>query len=231
LYPPIDLVLEAERDFCALRHRLFTCTGHGLPPACELNANFLQNSTKGNRPCLASDRPVLLGLALLAERVVGMLEDMFRLAAIAANNTDKVNQELVWFGAGTPAGPSPSGRRLQRSCRSLMAAPCVSPVVETDRRLRIGDFVVDGQAKSQAMRRLLRRRARRMLGELRALEGTRKTRRRRETERDKLLDSTLDWGGSGALLGDSANLLVDDLIRRVEALQGAMALMRNDGMT
>ncbi|KAI0910984.1 hypothetical protein F4823DRAFT_561340 [Ustulina deusta] len=63
--PPIDLVLEAERDVNAIHHRLDAC--------------------------LASERPVLLGLALLAERVVDMLEDMFRMAAQSAQTVDKAS--------------------------------------------------------------------------------------------------------------------------------------------
>ncbi|RYP74943.1 hypothetical protein DL771_002727 [Monosporascus sp. 5C6A] len=67
--PPIDLVLEAERDLRALKQRLFACVGHA----------------HNGRDCLASDRPVLLSLSLLAERVVTMLEQTFRLAAGTAS--------------------------------------------------------------------------------------------------------------------------------------------------
>ncbi|KAI8627676.1 hypothetical protein F5Y19DRAFT_477212 [Xylariaceae sp. FL1651] len=49
--------------------------------------------------CLISDQPVLFGLALLAERVVGMLEDMFHLAARSAQSLEKAN-DLLW--SGTP---------------------------------------------------------------------------------------------------------------------------------
>ncbi|CAJ2506371.1 Uu.00g005010.m01.CDS01 [Anthostomella pinea] len=235
--PPIDLVLEAERDFCALRRRLFACTGHEyrpsanpelldphLPSSSSSNSDINMNNALRSREqsCRSSQRPVYLGLALLAERVVGMLEDMFRLAAQSAHNMDRAN-ELVWLGAspgpGQPAGPS--ARRMQRSFRSMLASPCVSPVVEANRSLRLDGFVVQGQAKSEALRRILRLRVGRMLSGLLALVEARRARRGGGPQ----LGGPLDWGGSGALLGSMADPLVNDLIRRVESMQGAMSLL------
>ncbi|KAI1500605.1 hypothetical protein F5X99DRAFT_385970 [Biscogniauxia marginata] len=231
LAPPIDLVLEAERDFCALRYRLITCTGHGhhrSPHPGNRNAGTdaeLPQDHAGThgQPCLTSDRPVLLGLALLAERIVGILEDMFRLAARSAHNMDKAN-DLLWYGApGMPAGPS-AARRLQRSFRSTLASPCVTPVVEANRDLRIGNLLVQGQAKSDALKRILRLRVDRMLGGLQTMKSALGV-KQSERERGQLMDGPLDWGGSRTLLRNMAGTLLDDLVRRIESMKGAMVLL------
>lgn len=220
--PSIDLVLEAERDFYALRFRLITCPGHrnrSYPGNAEADTEFPQDHLQ---PCLTSDRPVLLGLAVLAERIVGILEDMFRLAAQSAHNMEKANDSLLFGTPGMPAGPSE--RRLQRSFRSTLASPCVTPVVEASRDLRIGNFLLQGQAKSDAMKRILRLRVDRMLAGLETLKSVRGV-RQRERERGQLMDGPLHWGGSTTLLGNITGTLLDDLVRRVESMQGAMVLL------
>lgn len=228
----IDVVFEAERDFCALQHRLFTCTGHGLPPQQQQlgsDPNFvsLQSTNCRDRPCLASDRPVLLNLALQAEHVIGMLEDLFRLASQAAHALDKTDLGFSWPGSGGQDSGlvGPLARRLQRSCRTLWATPCVSPLVEASRDLRLGDFLVENPAKSKAMRRILTLRVDQML---QALQGMKRSRWRGERDDRRALDVPLHWGGSASLMSDLADTLLDDLIRRVETLQGAMVLIRND---
>lgn len=239
LTPGIDLVFEAERDFRALRHRLFTCSGHGLPrPQLQQEQGnndpssiFLQSTSINHRPCLSSDWPVLLSLTVLAEHMVGLLEEMFRLAAQSAHTLDKTNMEMSW--SGTAGGdqdqlpPGPSARRMQRSCRSLWANPCVPPLVEASRDLRLGDFVVENPAKSKAMRRILTLRIERMLH---ALQGMRRSKWIGEQNARQVKDEPLQWGGSTELMSDAADALVDDLVRRAESLQGAMVLIRNDSM-
>lgn len=230
----VDLVFEAERDFCTLLHRLFTCTGHSLPPqqqqlSSNPNFNSLQSSNSHDRPCLASDRPVLLNLALQAEHVIGMFEDLFLLASKAAHTLDKTEMGLSWLGSGGQDGVpiGPSARRLQRSCRTFLATPCVSPLVEASRDLRLGDFLVENPAKSKAMRRILALRVDRML---QALQRMKRDGRRGERDDGKVLDAPLYWGGSASLMSDLANTLVDDLIKRVETLQGAIVLIRNNSL-
>ncbi|KAI0536900.1 hypothetical protein GGR58DRAFT_373629 [Xylaria digitata] len=157
---PIDFVLEAERDFNAVHHRLITCTGHVRhlsPTADDYQSSFPPQAPTCNVACLVSGRPVLLGLTLLAERVVGMLEDMFRLAARAAQSIDKAS-DFVW--AGTLGTSSSSARRIHRSLRNVMARPCAMVDMESYRPLRVDDFDVQGQAKSDAMGRILKLRTR-----------------------------------------------------------------------
>jgi hypothetical protein len=223
LSPPIDLVLSAERCFGILRRRLFTCTGH--PP----------HSTHS---CLspAADRPVFLSLALLANRIVGMLEEMFRVRAKSAPVVDAVRELLPWLTRGTDetvsglTGSCLSARRKRRSRRMMSTAPCASPVVEASGALRIGGFTVDGMAKNRTIGRILIRRVRRMLGELRQMQGVESS--RSGAGYGQPPGRSLGWDGSGKLLDRSAEMLVDDLIRRIEALQGTMVLLstRSDGM-
>lgn len=197
--PPIDLVLEAERDLQVLKQRLFSCIGHG----------------HNGRDCLASDRPVLLSLSLLAERVVTMLEETFRFAAATATATSGAMQDP----SGNPL-PATMVRRLERSFRGLLDQPCVFPIPAGNLDIRVGNYVVDGPVKARAVKGILQLRIRKMLGMLEGMKRAPKRNDRRDS-----LGGPLDWGGSTAVLEDSAGLLVQDLIRRMEALQGGMALM------
>ncbi|KAI1306836.1 hypothetical protein F5Y03DRAFT_394273 [Xylaria venustula] len=221
--PSIDLVLEAERDFNRLRHRLFGCTGHQHPSPIEgtvSQAAVALHAAPPAEPCLATDRPVLLGIAVLAERVVGLLEDMFRLAAQASQSMDQASH-VVWSSSS-----GPSARRLQRSLRSVMSKPCVSLGMESYRELRLGDFSLQGQAKADAMARVLRLRVKRMLSALEVLDTAKQTRQRGDwRKRGQSSGGPLHWGGSVIVLDTIAGTLLDDLIRRMESLQGAMVLL------
>ncbi|KAF2969874.1 hypothetical protein GQX73_g3713 [Xylaria multiplex] len=219
---PIDFVLEAERDFNALHHRLIACTGHIRPPS--LTADDHQSPIPPQAPtcsvaCLVSGRPVLLGLTLLAERVVSMLEDMFRLAARTAQSIDKAS-DFVW--AGTPGTSSSSARRIHRSLRNVMARPCAMVDMESYRPLRVDDFDVQGQAKSDAMGRILKLRTQRIF---KALDGARQAKPCTKQDREQSLGGPLDWGGSDVVFEKMTRTLLDDLIRRVESLQGALVLL------
>ncbi|KAI0971347.1 hypothetical protein F4678DRAFT_461296 [Xylaria arbuscula] len=221
--PSIDLVLEAERDFNRLRHRLFACTGHQHPSPIESTASqaaVVPHAALSTEPCLATDRPVLLGIAVLAERVVGLLEDMFRLAAQTSQSMDQA-ADVVWSSSS-----GPSARRLQRSVRSVMSKPCVSLGMESYRELRLGDFPLQGQAKADAMARVLKLRIKRMLSALEVLDSAKQTRQRGDwRKRGQPSGGPLHWGGSVAVLDTIAGTLLDDLIRRMESLQGAMVLL------
>lgn len=230
--PGIDLVLEAERDFWALQHGLFTCTGHRAPPPSpqqqqqehgnrDPNLISLQSTNYYDQPCLASKRPVLLSLALLADHIICMLEDVFRLAAQAAHTLDKTSLA----GASEGGLSSLPARRLQRSCRSVWENPCVPTLMEVSRELYLGDFLVENPVKSKAMRRILSLRVDRML---QALQDMRAGRYVGEQDAKEVPEAPLAWVGSKSLISDAADTLVDDLIRRVESLQGAMILIRND---
>ncbi|KAI0516773.1 hypothetical protein F5B22DRAFT_646512 [Xylaria bambusicola] len=208
--PPIDLVLEAESDFSALQHSISKCAGHHPPST--------------NQPidsCLATDQPIVIGLALLAERVIGMLEGVVRLAARSAQIMDRANDAL-W---SAQEEPGISARRLQRSVRNTWAKGCVTLEMEVDRNLCLGTYVVQGQAKSAAMRRILRVRVQRMLHALGSLHAMAQTKRAGANTRDhRPSASPLDWGGSSLVLGDMGDLLLGDLKRRMESVQGAMLL-------
>ncbi|KAI2620265.1 hypothetical protein GGS26DRAFT_308215 [Hypomontagnella submonticulosa] len=197
--PPIDLMLEAERDLRALKQRLFSCAGH----------------THSGRECLASDRPALLSLAMLAERVVTMLEETFRFAAARATATSAMLQDPC----GNPL-PGPMARRLERSFRGLLEMPCVFPIQSGDLAIRVDDFMVDKTVKARAVKSILQLRIRKLRSTLEDMGSM-----PQRSDRKDSLSGPLDWGGSEGVLDDAARLLVEDLIRRMEALQGGMALM------
>ncbi|KAI0438613.1 hypothetical protein F4803DRAFT_565143 [Xylaria telfairii] len=224
----VDVVLEAERDFHGLRHRLFACTGHRIshppedagPQAWNASPTVIPNCT---RPCLATDRPVLLGLSLLAERVVGLLEDIFRVAAKSAQSMDQAS-DFVW--STIPGNSGPSARRLQRSLRNFASRPCVSPEMDSYRALRLGEFLVEGQAKSDAIGRVLKLRVKRMLSALEVLDSAKQKRQKGERNMGgKPSGGPLDWGGSTMVFDTVTGTLLDDLMRRMESLQGAMVLL------
>lgn len=197
--PPIDLALEAERDFRALHCCLFSCTGH---------------SHRG-RSCLTSDRPVLLGLSMLAERVVAMFEENFRFAASRSNSVSGVIRDP----SGDPL-PGTVARRLERSFRSLLDQPCIFPIPSADLNIRVGDFLVENPVKARAVMAILRLRIRKIQAALREMGRVRQESYPRDT-----LSGPLYWGDSAGVIGDAARLLIQDLLRRMESLQGGMALM------
>lgn len=222
LVPPVNVVLEAERDLRALKRRLFTCTGHGH--------GLADADDHPPRSCLSSNRPVVLHLSILAERVVSMLEDIFRASAMSARAAERSLQGWSWPGGGqqlhVPA-PLPA-RRVGRSFRSLLDRPCVFPIPQADNEdLRIGAFVVDGQVKARALKRILQLRVRVLLV---ALEEMRRVPPQLDSgfNQDRLDgcgSEPLEWEGSGAVMADAANSLLEDLVRRIGALQGKMALV------
>jgi hypothetical protein len=197
--PPIDLVLEAEQDLRTLQQDCFACTGHG----------------KVGQNCLQPDRPALLYLALLAERVVTMLEETFRLAVHRTTTTYEGVQDL-------PDDPLPAtaARRMERSFRSLLDLPCVFPIPAGNMDIRVGDHVVDGPVKARAVKKILQLRVRKLLLALEQMKTV-----PRLHGRGKFTSGPLDWGGSSVVLDDAAGHLIKDLLRRMEALQGGLALM------
>ncbi|PGH01260.1 hypothetical protein GX51_05315 [Blastomyces parvus] len=200
--PPIDLLLKAESDLRALNHSLSTCKGHG----------------RNVRGCLMSDRPISLALALLAERIVTMLEETFQLAAERATTGSSAIEDQ----SGN-ALPATSARRLERSFRGILNLPCVFPVPADNVDMRIGNQVVDGIVKARALKKILQLRIRKLMG---VLEWAKKL-----TYTQVGADfraGPLDWGNSTAVMADAAGLLIEDLIRRLAALQGGLTLMGGD---
>ncbi|KAI8964331.1 hypothetical protein F5Y11DRAFT_102723 [Daldinia sp. FL1419] len=197
--PPIDLALEAERDFRALHRCLFSCTGH---------------SHRG-RSCLTSDRPVLLSLSILAERVVSMFEENFRFAASQSSSVTGLIRD-----PSSEALPGTMARRLERSFRSLLEQPCIFPIPSANLHIRIGDFMAENPVKARVVMAILRLRIRKIqaaLGEMSRI-------RQGSYPRDNL-SGPLDWGDSTTVISDATRHLIQDLSRRMESLQGGMALM------
>ncbi|KAI0108101.1 hypothetical protein F4814DRAFT_44969 [Daldinia grandis] len=197
--PPIDLALEAERDFRALHRCLFSCAGH---------------SHRG-RSCLTSDRPVLLGLSILAERIVAMFEENFHFAASRSNFVSGMIRDP----SGDPL-PGTMARRLKRSFRSLLDQPCIFPIPSANLSIRVGDFLVETPVKARAVMAILRLRIQKIQAALREMGRVQQGSYPRDN-----LSSPLDWGDSAGVIGDASRLLIEDLSRRMESLQGGMALM------
>ncbi|KAI1799998.1 hypothetical protein F4811DRAFT_58863 [Daldinia bambusicola] len=195
--PPIDLALEAERDFRALKQCLFSCTGH---------------SNRG-RGCLASDRPVLLSLSILVERILAMFEENFRFAASASNPARGIIQDPC----STPFQGT-IARRIERSFRSILDQPCIFPIPSASLHIRIGDFLVENAVKARCVVPILRLRIQKIQATLREME-----RMRQESNQRGYPCGPLDWGDSSVVLGDAARLLIQDLLRRMESLRGGMA--------
>ncbi|KAI1474439.1 hypothetical protein K445DRAFT_27742 [Daldinia sp. EC12] len=172
---PIDLALEAERDFRSLKQCLFSCTGH---------------SNRG-RSCLASDKPVLLSLSMLAERVVVMFEENFRFAASRSNPARGMIQDPC----STPLQGA-MARRLERSFRSILDQPCIFPIPSASLYIRIGDFLVENAVKARCVVPILRLRIQKIQATLREMERT----RQESNPRDNLC-GPLDWGDSAAVIG------------------------------
>ncbi len=78
-----------------------------------------------------------------------------------------------------------------------MGKPCGSAGLESYRPLCVDDFDVQGQAKSDAMRRILKLRAKRIFE---ALDSARQAEPRAKQGREQSLGGPLDWGGSSTAL-------------------------------
>ncbi|KAI0141654.1 hypothetical protein GGR57DRAFT_403735 [Xylariaceae sp. FL1272] len=221
----IELVLEAERDFNSCRQRIFACDGHPktLPHDDTNPLTPTPPHATYAKPCLATERPVLLSLTILAERVVSLLEDMFRQAAQVARTVDQAN-DFVWSGtSGISVTSTILARRMQRSLRNVMNKPCVSLEMDSYRALQLGDFTIQGQSKSDAMTRILKLRVKRTLTAVETLVADASVKPDRRIGQS--LTGPLDWGGSGTAFRQMTSTLLEDLMRRMESLQGAMVLL------
>ncbi|CAJ2507463.1 Uu.00g086490.m01.CDS01 [Anthostomella pinea] len=101
--PPIHFILEAERDTRALKNSLFSCRGHVRRGLANDN-----NNADDAQNCLSSSRPVLHYLSLLIDRIVGLLEASFRLAADAGT----AMQDASWSGSEIPPHVGEASRSL-----------------------------------------------------------------------------------------------------------------------
>ncbi|KAI0514721.1 hypothetical protein F5B22DRAFT_228409 [Xylaria bambusicola] len=223
--PTIDFVLEAERDFNHLHCWLFACAGHQACLSLEnppLPTESEPQSTIITRSCPATDRPVFLSLALFAERVVTLLEEMFRQVTKSTQSMDQAT-DFIW--SKTSETSDPSARRVQRSLYSATKKPCVSVGMDSYCELYLGDCAVEAQAKADALGQILKLRVKRMLRALEALHAAKQTNPWAGQRRGQTSGDPFDWGGSTSVLHAVAGTLLDDLIRRMESLQAAMVFL------
>ncbi|KAI0477050.1 hypothetical protein GGR56DRAFT_386646 [Xylariaceae sp. FL0804] len=229
-HPQVDLVLTAERDSSVLKERLlgcYHCSGGARGGNDNSNPQYIR----------------FLSLAMLVERVVQLLEDMFHRAAMAAYGFDR-SLRTAWYasqqgvsgsdGAGEPAMPSrhPSAaRRRERLARSALDRNVSCPVPEANCELTIGGYEVQPEAKTRAMKCILRLRIgslRRTIGDL----GEHMVAAEVPGPLSSRADNVDAGDGASDFLGTitrsevrtAALAMVESLHRRVELLQGRMEL-------
>ncbi|RDW76743.1 uncharacterized protein DSM5745_06735 [Aspergillus mulundensis] len=184
----IDFILIAQQDLCLLSGRLFNCR------------------YEERDGCLHSRPSSIISLGLLAEQVVLLLEDLFRRAARAAHDRDHVFR-TTWL--VTPDTLSEqSAVRFERSTRGIFDQRVTCPIPEANSELSLGRYKVPATAKARAMKQILRRRIRQLLGVLADVAAYCANR------------DTLD---NSAIL-EAARRLAEELHGRVGSLQGRVEL-------
>ncbi|KAH8203952.1 hypothetical protein TruAng_001894 [Truncatella angustata] len=203
---PIDFTLRADSDLRKLKERIFTCQGHGTSDTMEAGAG---NSVS----CMASPRPVLLVLCLLAERVVHALEDLFRRATVLVHPVGETSQVSSY----------PNAKRTDRTLRSLLDYTSTCAFPEANRQLYIGSFEVYEEVKTRSLRRILRGRMYRlldMIGDMKRVIGS----RRKEILRSQAQGYVLGLNENSAGTNEAQGNSVDQLYLRVESLLGRVHL-------
>ena len=197
--PSVELVLRAERDFRLLKHRIFTCREH---------------ASYGEGPSFLPANPrAVLTLSLLAERVVSMLEGKFN-ATVSAISARAMDPNF--------SAHDHEARRLERCFRGFLDQPCVFPVPGGKAEIRFGVHELGMPATARAIKAILQVRFRKMLAALLDMQGELERQGRTQVDVGR---GILDWGDSDALLRGTASDLVQNLIRRLKGLQGALVLM------
>jgi hypothetical protein len=159
-----------------------------------------------------SSRPVLLILCIYVERIVHLLEELFRRATLLAQPFAEV-----------PLAPCPNARRMNRTLRSLLDYSSMCPFPEANWPLRVGGFEVGDEVKTRALRRILRGRMQRLLVMLRDMKLA------TGAEMKDLLQShgqgnSGDGYGGSPMTNETAGKLVDALYLRVQSLLGRVHL-------
>lgn len=225
--PRLDVILSAERDMRALKDRISACRSHH-----RRNSETAPSpKAPGGRSCADTHGPALVVLALLADRVTALLEDLFRRAAQSSHAVDQAARgaAAAWLHGPPPAADisSPAAeRRYERSVRASLPRGISCPVPEADCALAVGGYEVDdGEVKGRAVRRILGRRVGALGAMLGDLGGYLVGAAGHEGEGE---------GGSSLLLGSvegsrdvsrtAAASMVDDLCKRVEMLRGRIEL-------
>ncbi|KAK3320227.1 hypothetical protein B0T19DRAFT_283995 [Cercophora scortea] len=181
---PLHIFLEAERDFQALKSRLLSCAGHPIHPG----------DVTHRRPCLVSNRPVLLTLALLAEHIVGTLEDVCR-----SFPTISLQEERYLF--------------LDSLDQQLQSSPA-HPV--SSHNVRVGSYLLDPESKDRAARQILRLRTMRLLAALGEMGDV--AVEREGAGRTAGGPLNLESDGSAMVLRGAVDRLLGSLIQRLLSL-------------
>lgn len=223
--PRLDVILTAERDTRALKDRVSACRGHGpRDPG---------TATRADGSCAGTHGPAIVVLALLADRVTALLEDLFRRAAQSSHAVDQAARgaAAAWLHGPPPAailsGDPAAERRYERSVRASLPRGISCPVPEADCALAVGGYEVDdGEVKGRAVRRILGRRVGAlgaMLGDLGGyLAGEGDGRVPEGEEGSSILLGSVE--GSRGVSRAAAASMVDDLCKRVEMLRGRIEL-------
>lgn len=139
--PPIDFILKTVNALRELKEQIFACRGHRT-------TDPLVSASAQSVACLNSSRPILLILSLLSERVIRLLEDLFRRAtALSGSFTEELQ---------VPS--SADSRRMKRTMRSLIDYTSTCPFPEANQPLHVGAFEVSEEVKTKALRWILRKR-------------------------------------------------------------------------
>ncbi|KAF7589234.1 hypothetical protein BBP40_004577 [Aspergillus hancockii] len=219
----IDFVLIAERDTRILKDRLFACGKRSINSASNVTCD---NACLLMRPCS------ILVLTILAQRVVHMLEDLFRRAAVSAQALERASRS-AWPMDTQPsptfmdlcsATESATSQRFatcfERSIRTTLDQQISCPVPDSNCELLLGSHRVSIEAESRAMKQILRRRFWKLAAMLRDLEAWvvhgSTTAQSDSDSRNEGVDSSAIFRATKAM--------VEELHRGVEALQGRIEL-------
>ena len=174
-------------------------------------------------------------LALLADRVVMMLEEIFQHAAEPTNGLDRalrasgaIDSQLSPTGIqALPNHPPASSVGHDRFARSASDRSTTCAVLQTNCELAMGSYVLDPYTKELAMKRVLRSRMRRLENMLVDMESCVKDAstgcRRAKAGNGRNLRPAIGGDQGGALM-TAARSIVGDLHRRLESLQGRVQL-------
>lgn len=234
--PCIDVILSAERDTRLLKERIFACQGHGTR---ELDMVSSPTAPRERSPqgCIDAHGSSLLVLSLLAERVTGLFEDLFRRAAVSSHSMDLATQGITapWlYGSVQGFASQADERQYERSVRSSFSRNIHCPVPEANCELTIGNYEVDAEVKSRVMKLILKQRVgalEKMLGDLRdyLMDGAgqddrpgRERNRHTASENGSILLGSVK--SSRALNQDATAYMVENLHRRAEMLRGRLEL-------
>ena len=183
--PAIDSVLLAYGKTWSLRESICACTRH------------------------RSSGSAMMMLALLAERVIALHEELFRFADRVGMDQDQCQARQQSQSQSPPS--SAGAARSQRAARSMAERIAACPIPEAKCGMLIGNYEVDNVAKRRAIKRILRRRIHAMFGMVKELNIG------REEARPHSCFST-------GLHSEIKNTLTDNLLGRIEYLQGRVEL-------